>query len=382
MNPNQAPQRRTRKAKGNANAKNRSQATSGRQGSARQARVRPPQPKKAGPQTSVAAAYASGQRTGGPSITRTSVDSCRIVHRELIASVTGTVAFAVQQSFPLNPGIAATFPWLSNEALGWERYKFNRLAFCYYTRTGSNVPGSVLLAPDYDAADAAPVTEQAASSYHDTQEDAPWKDIKCITTPSDLLSGEGSKFVRTGTLAANQDIKTYDSGNLHLCTVDGTAVSWGKLWVEYDVTFFTPQTPPGGFPIVGTIASGGTTLAAGTPFGTVPVFAGNVSMGGGASAALVTLANMVVGANYLIQGKVQGTVITSCAINALIGGGASAAGPTARPDLINAGQTSGEGFSTFVPTASVGSFTFAITATTVTSAWVAVFLIPLGAGLV
>jgi hypothetical protein len=173
-------------------------------------------------------------------------DQVRIIHRELIGSVTGSVAFAIEQTVALNPGLPASFPWLSSQAQAWERYRFNKLKFCYYTRTGSNVPGSVQMVPDYDAADAAPVSEQIASSYEDVEEDAPWKDIECELRPSALHALGPSKFIRTGVLPANQDIKTYDAGNFFLATTDGTAVPWGKLWVEYDVTLLTPQLNPAG----------------------------------------------------------------------------------------------------------------------------------------
>jgi len=196
-------------------------------------------------QVSVAAAYATGQHSEAPMIVA-SRDSARIVHRELIASVVGSAAFAVPFSFPLNPGLAATFPWLSTQAQAWETYKFNRLRFCYYTRTGSNVPGSVMLVPDYDALDAAPATEQIASSYEDVAEDAPWKDICQELRATSMFSMGPRKFIRTGALPAGADIKTYDAGQEFVCTTDGTAVNWGKLWVEYDVTLYTPQLSPSG----------------------------------------------------------------------------------------------------------------------------------------
>lgn len=121
-------------------------------------------------QQSAAAAYATGQSTGKAAISRMSVDSCRIRHRELVASITGSAAFTVASNFSINPGLPASFPWLSVEAQGWEKYRFESLKLCYYTRTGTNVPGSLLLAADYDAADAAPATEQIASAYFGTQD--------------------------------------------------------------------------------------------------------------------------------------------------------------------------------------------------------------------
>lgn len=196
-------------------------------------------------QASVAAAYSTALKTTEPQFFAAR-DQVRIIHREQIGSVTGSVLFTVANTFPLNPGLSASFPWLASQAQGWERYRFNRLRFCYYTRTGSNIPGSVILAPDYDATDVQPASEQIASSYKDTEEDAPWKDIECELTPSAMNSLGPDKFIRSGAITANQNIANFDSGNLFLCTVDGTAVSWGKLWVEYDVTLRTPQLIPSG----------------------------------------------------------------------------------------------------------------------------------------
>jgi len=224
-------------------------------------------------QASVAAAYATGQHSEAPMIVA-SRDSARIVHRELIASVVGSAGFAVPFSFALNPGLPATFPWLSSQAQAWETYKFNRLRFCYYTRTGSNVPGSVMLVPDYDALDAAPATEQIASSYEDVAEDAPWKDICQELRATSMFSMGPRKFIRTGALPAGADIKTYDAGQEFVCTTDGTAVNWGKLWVEYDVTLFTPQLPPGGSSVSAAVHLAGATPTTANIVGSAPVTTG------------------------------------------------------------------------------------------------------------
>jgi len=199
----------------------------------------------AGRQTAAAAAYSSAQSQRAPRI-QASRDNCRIVHRELIGSVVGSAAFAVPLTFAVNPGLPASFPWLSTQAQAWETYRFNKLRYCYYTRTGTGVPGSCMLVPDYDAEDSAPISEQVASSYEDVEEDAPWKDICCELRPSAMFSIGPKKFVRTGAVPAGTDVKTYDAAQLFVCTTDGTAVNWGKLWVEYDVEFFTPQINPAG----------------------------------------------------------------------------------------------------------------------------------------
>jgi len=316
----------------------------------------------AGEQAFVAAAYATSQRTGQAQIFRNGVDSCRIIHRELVASIAGTSAFTVAQALALNPGLAASFPWLSNEAAGWEKYKFNSLKFEYFTRTGSNVPGSMMLAPDYDASDAAPVSEVSASAYEDTEEDAPWKDICCVLKASELMGDMKERFVRTGTLAANQDIKTYDCGNLFVCTVDGTAVNWGKLWVEYDVTLITPHVPPGGFQASGTLTAGGGSIAAATPFGAAPVATGNVVLSG-AGVAVITISNVQIGQEICITAASTGTVISGYGAGALTG----LTLKTSCFDGFPAAATSGCVCNTYTVTALNPSFTLSVTATTVTA---------------
>lgn len=197
---------------------------------------------------SAAAAYATGQSSTAPDI-RATRDSCRVVHRELIGSVSGgaSTAFSVNSTFALNPGLSSTFPWLSIIAEAWEQYRFNSLKVCYYTRCSTQTAGSVLLVTDYDAADPAPATEFIASSYEDTAEDAPWKDICSDLRPSAMFPMGPKKFLRTSALAANEDIKTYDAGNLFVCTVDSAAAAgWGKIWLEYDVSFFVPQQASSG----------------------------------------------------------------------------------------------------------------------------------------
>jgi hypothetical protein len=226
-------------------------------------------------QSSAAVAYSTGQSSQSPSI-NSSYQQSRIVHRELIASIVGTSGYSITagNSFALNPGIASTFPWLSTQAVGWEQYHFNKLKFCYYTRAPSSTAGSVQLIPDYDAADAPPFSEQIASAYEDTSEDVPWKDIECSLSAASMHPDGPKKYIRTAPLVSNLDIKTYDVGNLFVATTDGSAVNWGKLWVEYDVVFHTPQLPPSGvIRPSGEISNGAAGVSNAAIFGTVPILA-------------------------------------------------------------------------------------------------------------
>jgi hypothetical protein len=220
---------------------------------AKRATTGPKQTKQAGVLPMAVANVASSKGTRGtePRFISRDARATRIVHRELIGSVKGSVLFTVANSLPINPGMPQTFPWLATQAASWEQYRFNRLRFCYYSRCSTTVPGSVLLCPDYDASDPPPGSELIACAYRDVVEEVPWNvEFSCSLDPKGMLGLAPRKYVRVGPLDQNLDIKTYDSGTLHLCTVDGTAVNWGKLWVEYDVELFIPQLPSLGSSLV------------------------------------------------------------------------------------------------------------------------------------
>jgi hypothetical protein len=196
-------------------------------------------------QRGVAAAYSRVQRSFEPKIVG-GARSTRIKHRELIATVTGTVAFTNFGSFFLNPGLAATFPWLSTQAASWEQYRFHKLCFEYITRAPTSSTGSIVLSPDYDPLDSAPTSEQQAMSYRDASEDAPWKDQEVILDPTAMFPLGPRKYIRSAIIGGS-DLKTYDAGVMHVSTTGQAGTdAVGKLFVEYEVEFFIPQTGSGG----------------------------------------------------------------------------------------------------------------------------------------
>lgn len=105
--------------------------------------------------------------------------------------------------------------------------------------------GTLVMSPDYDAADTAPSNEVAACSYADACSDVPWQSFSMTLKKERLLGGLQSKYIRVGALSPNLDIKTYDSGNLFICMDASVAnQTWGKLWVDYEVELLTPHTLP------------------------------------------------------------------------------------------------------------------------------------------
>lgn len=178
-----------------------------------------------------------------PAKFKTAREGVRVEHREFLGNVNGTVGYNVAQ-FPVNPGISLTFPWLSGLASQWEQYRFIHVQFEYITRSPTTQPGSVLMAPDYDAADGPPATESAMAQYQDVIEDAPWKNSICFLSTRDQAPGT-FKYVRDSIVPLT-DIKTYDLANFFIATVGTDSNTWGKLWVKYDVELRIPAGPSRG----------------------------------------------------------------------------------------------------------------------------------------
>jgi hypothetical protein len=251
-------------------------------------------------------------------------------------------------------------------AQAWEQYEFIDLKFCYYTRTGTNVPGSLMMAFD-DAADAAPASEQVASSYEGVVEDAPWKDITCFVRKVSMAGSMRKHYTRSGPLASNLDIKTYDVGKLHLITLDGTAVPWGKLWVEYDIIFNLPQLPPTGVVSsgLGGSVTGAGTLSGANPMGTAPVLdpeSKGISID---NASVLTFSTT---GSYVLVIAITGTVMT--AVAPTFGAGIAI---VAVSQLTNSGGTATlQWFSITVNDPSTATCLVNVTATTVTASSIAV----------
>lgn len=202
-----------------------------------------PQRTGQGPSLGAAIAVSQKQTSREPLILQRGSRETVICHRELVSSVNGSIAFTATK-FPLNPGVATTFPWLSTQANLWDQYRFRRLRFEYITRTATTTVGSVLLVPDYDPTDIAPTSEAIASAHSDTVEDACYKNLTCVLDPRAMNPFGGTLAGRRYVRSFNQagDISTFDSGNFYFCTVEQTGASAiGKLWVEYEVELFKPQ---------------------------------------------------------------------------------------------------------------------------------------------
>jgi len=267
-----------------------------------------------------AAAYSIGATTRKP-VQFTTGGGTVIKHREFLGNIAGSATYTVQNTYSINPGLVGSFPWLSTQANGWEQYRFRKLCYRYLTRSTSNVAGSIMMIPEYDAADPVPPNEQIASTYDGTVEASSWvSDLCLVLDPAKMCPMGPWHFVRAGPLAANLDIKTYDAGQVFIVSNDGTTAAIGKLWVEYEVEFRMPQLLSPSFGVAsgishlaGNLSTSAFTflLASGAPF-----FSAN-------AVGLVLTLTAVQAGTFVLFNALQNTTGTSNLTSVVYGAGAT-----------------------------------------------------------
>lgn len=266
------------------------------------------QPKISRPTAPVAVGVKA--RVPTPKFTPLSKGRVRVTHQELIGNITGSNDF-VTTLYPINAGLSSMFVWLSNIAPNYESYKFKTLRFRYEPACATTQVGTIYLTVDFDASDPAPPTEPDLSTYEGTSRGSPWTYHQYNCAPHNL-NKRTSYYVRNGPLTGNQDIVLYDVGNLVVATDgNGGTPALGKLWVEYDVEFTTPQLNSNG------IGQAKYLRASGTDATTNPANVGNAPIVVTAAGGVVTVTST---SNY--QGLIS-LIANGTGVGSTIGGTAT-----------------------------------------------------------
>jgi hypothetical protein len=270
-----------------------------------------PRDRGQGPMQSAAVAYTQLQGSSRPVVTSEMSSGdlrIRVRHREYVADVLGSVAYAVTQ-YAINPGLASTFPWLSQLAACFESYKFRDLCFQYRTQAATASTGKALLSVDWDAADPAPSSKLLQLQERTKADDASWQNFDLPCDRADLAKFGVQRYIRPAALAANLDIKTYDVGNLWVGVQgEANANAIGELWICYDVDLITPNQITPAVPVPG--VNNGQKIVSQLDPGPGTPFAGAISTGQSyVSVAPSTLTFLVAG-QYLLEMNGTGTVMT------------------------------------------------------------------------
>lgn len=168
----------------------------------------------------------------------------RIVHKEFLGNLSSSVAFQ-NTIYDINPGIHASFPWLSGIASSFSKYKINGLIF-YFKSTAANMVfntdnalGCVVGTVNYNVYDSSPNSLEQALNMAGAMEEKPTKDCIFPVECDKFHAVYPTYYVRTRT--RSDDKTKYDCGKFNLSTFGSQAPAVvGQLWVAYDFTLMQP----------------------------------------------------------------------------------------------------------------------------------------------
>lgn len=209
-----------------------------------------------------------------------------ISHREYVGDIFAPAAANVSdftvQSFPLNPGLEQSFPWLSQIAQNYEEYELKQCVFEFVStvqdiNSSNGQVGTIITATQYNSSlpdfQDKPAMAAYAHSVSGKSTDNQTHGVEC--DPSKLSGSEG-KYIRANPVMVGEDLKTYDHGRFQLATHNiPTAMAsgtLGELYVNYTVVLRKPKFFTGrGLGLTRYVevadATQGATFSASMPFG-------------------------------------------------------------------------------------------------------------------
>jgi len=167
----------------------------------------------------------------------------RVTHRELLKTFTGNSGEYTCLQIFVNPGLSSTYPWLASIAPAYQFYVINRITLEWSPSCPSSTTGKILLTEVQDVYDPPFGSMADQISYAKTQPDTIW-------TPASCSMGRSKNYtkrflVRTGTPSApagtSVDLHFYDPIQFMIGFERVTNEQYaGEIYVNYDITFYTP----------------------------------------------------------------------------------------------------------------------------------------------
>jgi len=176
-----------------------------------------------------------------------------ISNREYVGDMYGpaTTGTFNLTSFPLNPGLEQTFPWLSQIAANYEEYEFMQLVFDFKSsiqdvNSSNGQVGTVIAATNYNASQPVFTDKPSMAAYYGSQSSKTTDDlVHGIECDPNKLSGAVGQYVRVNPVLVGESLKEYDHGLFQLAThniptsmLNGTL---GELYVTYKVLLRKPK---------------------------------------------------------------------------------------------------------------------------------------------
>lgn len=178
-----------------------------------------------------------------------------VSHREYVGDIfapaTAEVSDFTVQSFPLNPGLEQTFPWLSQIAQNYEEYELKQCVFEFVStvqdiNSANGQVGTIITATQYNASKPDFTDKPAMAAYaHSVSGKSTDNQTHGVECDPSKLSGAEGKYVRANPVLTGEDLKTYDHGRFQLATHNIPAAmasgTLGELYVSYTICLRKPK---------------------------------------------------------------------------------------------------------------------------------------------
>lgn len=190
------------------------------------------------------------------------------------------------QSYYINPGLSNTFQWLSQVASNFEEWTIEGMYFEYRSMSAdalnstNTALGQVILAADYNSADAPFASKQEMENYEGGISVKPSQSVRFFVECAKKHSVLTDLYIRTGSVPSGQDQRLYDLANFQLGVngCQGASVNLGELWVCYQISLRKPRM----YSALGNsnlwCASSTGSYGNATPFGTQVINDGNLAL--------------------------------------------------------------------------------------------------------
>lgn len=175
-----------------------------------------------------------------------------IRHAEYLEDVPSATAFAIA-TYPLNPGMQQTFPWLSRIAQNFEEWLPRGIFFEFKTTssdmivTGATTPalGQISMATQYNSLDSDFINNVQLLNYENASTCKPSQNLRHYVECKRSQTVMDEMYIRTGSIPPNADLRLYDLGktSVSASNMQTNGQMMGQLWISYEIELRKPKIP-------------------------------------------------------------------------------------------------------------------------------------------
>lgn len=175
-----------------------------------------------------------------------------IRHAEYLEDVPSATAFTIA-TYPLNPGMQQTFPWLSRIAQNFEEWLPRGIFFEFKTTssdmivTGSTTSalGQISMATQYNSLDSNFINNVQLLNYENASSCKPSQNLRHYIECKRSQTVMDEMYIRTGPIPPNADLRLYDLGktSVSASNMQTNGQRMGQLWISYEIELRKPRIP-------------------------------------------------------------------------------------------------------------------------------------------